>query len=153
MICSRRGIAFHLGALGIALTQSAPAPAAPAVGEPNPPPLSGEVLAKTEAMLEQLRTAAAAEPGPVVPRPSDEVAYFLLAGLAGQRREIIGPEDIGRPENVVHRVVELAPDARVELEERPIQDKAGSYVTLTARLLRKRGGNWIERGKGRSIRG
>ena len=152
MTCSRRGIAFHLGALGLALTGAAPSPAV----EPNPSPpvpLSGEVLSKTEATLEQLRTAAVAEPGPVVPRPSEELAYFLLAGMASHRREVFLPEAVGRPEHVVRRVVELAPDARVVLEEWPIQDKSGSYVSLTARLLRKRAGNWIERGKGRSVRG
>lgn len=48
----------------------------------------GDVLAAVEAELARLSKRAEQEAGPVHPRPSSEVAFLLLTGLAAQGSQV-----------------------------------------------------------------
>jgi len=114
-----------------------------------------DVLAAVEDELVRLAKRAEAEAGPAHPRPSAEVAYLLLAGLATQGAEIKHPEaEEGRQLGVTHggrarvRVFAVADDARVVIRTEAIQDKAGSWTSKRATFFRRQGGRWVERGSG-----
>ena len=128
-----------------------------AAGERPASEVSPAVLAYVEKLLEQLRESDRKEPGPVVPRASEEAAYLLLAGLAAEGTEV----QLTEREKVMLtswagrgkvRAVRAGEDVRLILEETWIQDKSGSYRMRSAKLFRRHGGAWRERGRGRSAR-
>jgi hypothetical protein len=124
-------------------------------GDGGPAAVRADVLAAVEAELARLSKRAEAEAGPTHPRPSTEVAYLLLAGLAAQGAEVKAPggEEArqlgltpGGPERV--RVFAVAADARVVIRSVRVQDKAGTWTSKRATLFRRQGDKWVERGSG-----
>jgi Prenyltransferase and squalene oxidase repeat len=121
----------------------------------KPAAVRADVLVAVEQELVRLAKRAEGEPGPTHPRPSAEVAYLLLAGLAAQGPEVKAPTadearqlglTPGGPERV--RVFAVAADARVVIRAVPVQDKAGTWTSKRATLFRRQGDKWVERGNG-----
>jgi hypothetical protein len=153
---SRRSFGLQLGVLGMGLGGAASAAEPPLPGEPQAP--TADTLARIQAVLDQLRAQAAQEIGPVVPRPSEEAAYLLLLGLASRGAELRASDaerhTLGvAGERVRARILAIGAEVRLTLTETRIQDKSGSYTLHTARLLRREGERWVERGRGRTVEG
>lgn len=104
--------------------------------------------------LERLKTEAAREPGPEMIRPSEVIAFHLLADLAanGAPVELTADEeklfDMIRRGGSERKVMELSPGARIAMTDDWIQDKSGSYLLRTATLFILRDGKWVKAGSG-----
>jgi hypothetical protein len=117
--------------------------------------LSPGVVAMLEAEVTRLESSARDEPGPNYPRPSSELAFLLLEGLAARGAAV---EELTEAEQLVFSmeprggtkasVVSIAPDARVVLEQTWKQDKSGSYTLKTATPFGRREGKWVRVGSG-----
>jgi hypothetical protein len=116
------------------------------------------ILAAVEKELDSLSRRAKDEAGPDWPRPSDEVAFMLLTGLAarGSQAKQTSAEDLRQlgmttSNRDTVQLFTLADDARVTIVSTWMQDKSGSYARKVARLHRLQGGKWIEHGSGTSV--
>jgi hypothetical protein len=132
-----------------------PAVTARAWAGQKPTGVRAEVLAAVEEDLARLSKQAKTETGPIHPRPSSEVAFLLLTGLAGQGTEVKRPTvedyrqlDITPSNRVKIRVFTVAEDARVVVSAEAIQDKSGYWTSRRAMLYRRQGDKWTERGGG-----
>jgi hypothetical protein len=128
---------------------------AAAAAEQGQPGVRDDVLAAVENELERLSMQAEAETGPVHPRPSSEIAFLILTGLAAQGAPIQAPapEDLRQlgiaPADAARvQVFTVAADARVVIRTSAIQDKAGSWTSRSATLYRRRSDKWMARGSG-----
>src|SRR5262245_12436478 len=137
------------------LVAAFPAVAPQAWAGPKATGVRAEVLAAVEDELTRLSQQAKAEAGPAYPRPSSEVAFLLLAGLAGRGTEVKRPtaEELGQPgitpsNRVRVQVFAAAEDARVVIRAEAIQDKSGYWTSKRATLYRRQGDQWVERGSG-----
>ncbi len=102
-----------------------------------------------EAEIIRLESAARTEPSGEYPRPSSELAYRLLDGLAAHGSPV---ENSTEAEQLLFsieprggakaRLVSVAPDTRIALVETWKQDKSGSYTLKTATLFSRREGRW-----------
>lgn len=120
-----------------------------------------EVLAQIESELARLSKQAETETGPAHPRPSSEVAFLVLSGLAAQGTQVPQPAaeelhqlGITYANRVAVQVFTVADDARiviraVEIQDK-IHDKSGSWTSKRATLHRRQSGKWVERGSGQS---
>jgi hypothetical protein len=122
--------------------------------------IRADVLAALEDELARLSTQTEKEPGPVHPRPSSEVAFLLLTGLAAQGTQVEQPtaEELRQlgitPSNKVEvQIFSVAEDARAVIRAEAIQDKSGYWTSKRATLYRRQGGKWVERGSGQSTAG
>ncbi len=131
----------------VVATQNLPA-------EPSQPKVRGDVLAAVEKELQRLDKQAVREPGPDWPRPSREIAFLLLAGLAERANWIFEPSADERRDFLLDRdrsktlLYTLAADARLVKIETWMQDKSGSYRVLAWELYRRQGEKWINSGRG-----
>lgn len=117
--------------------------------------LQPDVVAKLEAEVIRLESAARTEPGPNHPRPSSELAVVLLEGLTTYgspvaklteaEQRAFGVEPCGGSSA---SLTSIAPDARVALVKAWKQDKSGSYLLKTATLFIRRDGQWHQAGGG-----
>lgn len=122
--------------------------------------LSPNVVALLEAEIKRLASAALSEPSGDYPRPSSELAFVLLEGLtthgspveklAEAEQRAFGVEPRG---GTTASLVSIAPDARVALERKWMQDKSGSYTLKTATLFIRREGTWTRAGGGATAGG
>ena len=116
------------------------------------------ILAAVEKELDRLSRQAKEEAGPDWPRPSSEVAFMLLAGLAAQGSPVkqFSADDLrqlGITSTSRDRVqlFTVADDARITIVATWIQDKSGSYTRKVALLHRLREKKWVERGSGTTV--
>jgi hypothetical protein len=114
-----------------------------------------DVLARVEDELARLSKQADAETGPAHPRPSSEVAFLLLKGLAAQGAPGKRPaaEDFRQlgitPLNRVRiQIFAIGEDVRIVISAEAIQDKSGYWTSKRAMLYRRQGDRWTERGSG-----
>src|SRR5437762_1332769 len=113
---------------------------APAVGSAEKATeVRADVLAAVEDELARLSKQAKTEAGPAHPRPSSEVAFLLLTGLAGRGTEVKRPtaEEFNQlgltPSNRVRvQVFAVAADARIVIRAEAIQDKSGDWTSKRA---------------------
>src|SRR5262245_40174414 len=100
--------------------------------DPVPLGVSGATLTRVEKEVERLNKQAKLETGPEHPRPSEQLAFMLLAGVAAQGERIVEPS---REEkfhfNLDQRPFKtqlflIARDARLVKSENWMQDKAGT---------------------------
>jgi hypothetical protein len=119
------------------------------------PKATADVLAVAEAELARLSKQAETEKGPVYPPPSSEVAYLLLAGLAGRGTEVKRPtaDDLRAlgfdPVSVAKvQIFVIAKEARIAISSQAIQDRSGYWTRKEATLYRRQGDKWIARGSG-----
>lgn len=118
-------------------------------------PVDRNLLAVIEKELARLHEDAKDETGPIFPRPSNQVAYYLLAGLAKQGILLEDlPEseqrvfDVQRRAAVRAKLISVFADVRVALIDYAVQDKAGSYLRRTAVLYVQQDGEWLKKGSG-----
>jgi hypothetical protein len=136
------------------LVSGFPAVTAGAWAGPKAAGIRADVLAAVEGELARLSKQARTEAGLAHPRPSSEVAYLLLTGLAASGTEVPPTgEELGRlglaPSNRVRvRVFAVAEDVRVAVTEEAIQDKSGYWTSKRAAFYRRQGEKWVERGSG-----
>jgi hypothetical protein len=121
----------------------------------GPPNVRRDVLAAVETELARLAKQAETEAGPVHPRPSSEIAFLLLTGLAAQGssagqsaeehlRELgVTPMNTRRGQLFV-----VAADAWITISTTAIQDKSGYWTSKVATLYRRRGDKWVEQASG-----
>ena len=122
--------------------------------------LSHGVVVLLETEIQRLESAAMSEPPGDYPRPSSELAFALLEGLTAHgspveklteaEQRVFGVERRG---GTTASLVSIAPDARVALERRWMQDKSGSYTLKTAILFIRREGTWTRAGGGAAAGG
>lgn len=129
-------------------------------GEPDPSShayLDKEVFGLIDKELDKLESQEKAETGPVWPRPSSQVAYLLLQGLASQGTLIANPSD--KDKKLFHleskgaaasRLYSLSEERRLVKDVTCIQDKSGSYYVHTWSLFVRKEGSWTVRGSGRT---
>jgi hypothetical protein len=119
------------------------------------PTVRGDVLAAVEKELARLAQQAEKESGPAHPRPSSEVAFLLLTGLAARGSQVKQPmaeqfRQLGltpsRRESV--QLFTVAEDAWIVIRAVAIQDKSGYWASKSATLYRRQGEKWVERGSG-----
>jgi hypothetical protein len=146
-----RAIAMSLSSLAIA----AFATVTPVQSADRPKPtVRGDVLAAVEVELARLARQAEKETGSTHPRPSSEVAFLLLTGLAVQATPVNQPaEDLARlgilPTNRERvQVFSVADDIRIVIRAVAIQDKGGYWTSKRATLYRRQGEKWVENGAG-----
>lgn len=111
--------------------------------------LAQNVATLLEAEIARLESAARSEPAGDFPRPSSELAYRLLEGLATHGSPVenapeaellaFGVEPRGGSKSTL---VSLAPDTRIAFVQTWKQDKSGSYTMKTATLFARREGRW-----------
>jgi hypothetical protein len=135
-------------------------PAVTACADQQATGVRADVLAALQDELARLSKQAEKVPGPVHPRPSSDVAFVLLTGLAAQGTRVEQPavEDLRElgitPSNKVEvQVFTVAEDARVVIRAEAIQDKSGYWTSKRATLYRRQGGKWVERGSGQTTAG
>jgi hypothetical protein len=119
------------------------------------PVVRPEVLRKVEVELDRLAAEADRDGGPVHPRPSEEVAYLLLSGLASRGRplelgdadqEALGLQSVRSPS-----LVRVAEDVRVAICDVPVQDRSGSYTLRRAHYYVREGDRWVRRYSGTTV--
>lgn len=136
------------------LVAGLPAVTAGAWAGPKATGVRADVLAAVEDELARLSKQAQTEAGPAHPRPSSEVAYLLLTGLAASGTEVqptgeeLGRLGVAASNRVRVRVFVVAEDARVAITTEAIQDKSGYWTSKRATLYRRQGEKWVERGSG-----
>jgi dienelactone hydrolase len=140
-----------VGLSATVLTAIAPAPLA----EQRPAVVRADVLDAVEKELDRLAGQAGDEPGPAYPRPSSEVAFLILTGLAAQGAEVLDPPaadlrqlGVEPAGNERVQLFAISGDACVVVTAAVIQDKAGSWTSRQATLYRRQGGKWTKRGNG-----
>lgn len=120
--------------------------------------LSPSVVAALETEIARLESAAMSEPPGDYPRPASELALRILEGLTAHgspveklseaERHVFGMELRGGTKT---SLLSIAPDARVVMEQRWVQDKSGSYsLTIATLFVRRDGrdGKWARGGGG-----
>jgi len=117
--------------------------------------VSPEVIREARRELSRLEERARENRGAESPPPASQLAYCLLSGLAEQGTELttltaeermnLGVVEGGGQHG---RVVAVTEEARIVLQERSVQDKAGSYLRKTATLYGMEGGRWVKQGTG-----
>src|SRR5436190_5643350 len=137
------------------LVAALPAVTAEARADQKATGVRADVLAAVECELARLSKQAKTEAGPAQPRPSSEVAFLLLTGLAAQCTGVKQPtveefRQLGvTPSNKVRvQVFTAAEDARIVISAEVIQDKSGYWTSKRAMFYRRQGDKWIERGSG-----
>jgi len=121
-------------------------------------PVDPDVLAAIEKELSRLDEHRKSETGPNLPRPSTQIAYYLLAGLAEQgvwladlAEDEQGLFDIEKRGGRSSRLMSVFTDVRVALIDYVIQDKSGTYIRKTAVLYVHQEGQWTRKGNGETI--
>ncbi len=116
------------------------------------------ILAAVEKELDRLSRQVKEEVGPDWPRPSSEVAFMLLAGLAAQGPPVkqFSAEDLRQLEITptskdTVQLFNVADGARITIVATWIQDKSGSYTRRVAVLHRLQEKKWVARGSGTTV--
>jgi hypothetical protein len=129
-----------------------------AAGSPRPA-LGRQTLPELIKEVQRLAAQAERESGSELIRPSQEILYHLLAGAATDGKAItrLNAEeervfDLMKHGGAEKKLVEIAPEARVSLIDRWMQDKGGSYWLRSATLYAPRDGKWVKVGVGVAIK-
>jgi hypothetical protein len=135
-------------ALALLVAQSPMAVAAP-------PSVRRDVLAAVETELARLAKQAETEAGPDYPRPSSEIAFLLLTGLAAQGSSVnqsaaehLRELGVTPSNNSRVQLFAVAADAWITISATAIQDKSGYWTSKVATLYRHRGDKWVEQASG-----
>lgn len=117
--------------------------------------LKPAVLARLETEVIRLENAALSEPPGDYPRPSSELAFRLLDGLAAHGSPVENSTEaeqlafgVDPRGGVKASLVSIAPDTRIALVQTWRQDKSGSYTVKSATLFARREGRWVRIGGG-----